>query len=101
MVAMPRCSRLTGGLAGKAVMMTPTLMISSAKPHQPMKLLSRSRAQVNNSMPPSTAVTVMFTADMVCMSSCMSLRSDPECRLGAQPMLGAVTTSFTPRAQIQ
>ena len=49
-------------------MITPALIVSSASPHQPTKALSRSRARVNSRTPPRMAVTVTFTADMVCMS---------------------------------
>ena len=73
---------------GKELRITPALMITSARPHQPTKALSRSRAQVNSRTPPRMAVTVTFTADIVCMSRCMVRGSDPECRLGAHRRVG-------------
>jgi len=69
--------------------------------HQPTKALSRSRAQVNSRTPPRMAVTVTFTADIVCMSRCMVRGSDPECRLGAHRRAAAVTTRFTAGQQFQ
>jgi hypothetical protein len=60
---------LIGDAAAAAA--TPATWSKRAKPHQPTKGLSCSRAQVSSSTPPSTAVTATFTADNACMSSCM------------------------------
>ena len=70
-------------------MTMPALCSSSAKPHHPTKTLSRSRAQVNTSTMPSTAVTVMLAADIVSMSRCMAVCPEamllPENRSGIYP----------------
>ena len=51
--------------------------------------------------PPRMAVTVTFTAAIVCMSRCMVRGSDPECRLGAHRRAAAVTSRFTAGQQFQ